>query len=189
MAKEIIKVLGQMNPGNAQEYSLYIVPEGARAVISSIIVTDLAGAGGTFDIAVFKNGGFGASGTSKSPIIANKLSDGTANFNNGRVSVGDIVQEITGSPAKLTTVTAIDSGVQLALTDDLFTNVGFEYLVYPLITNQPKHFIRKTHPLAANDSQEIKAGITLQEFDHIRILSSTTDMAFSVFGTELTANE
>lgn len=189
MAKEIIRVLGQINPGNAQEFSLYIVPEGVRAVISSIIVTDLAGAGGNFDIAIFRNGGFGASGTNKTPIAANKLFDGTANFNNGRVSVGDIVQEITGSPAKITTITAIDSGVQLALTDDLFPSVGLEYLVYPLITNQPKHFIRKNHSLAVNESQEIKAGITLQEFDHIRILSSTTDMAFSVFGTELTANE
>jgi len=187
MAKEIIRVLGQMNPTLAQEFSLYIVPEGHRGVISSIIITDLAGAGGTYDVAVYKNGGFGASGKSTS-VTANKLNDSAAKFQNGRVNGGDIVQEITGSPAKQTTVTGIDSEIVLSITDDLFTSIGFEYVVYPLITNQPKHFIRKTHTLAVNDSDEIKAGITLQEFDHIRILSSTGDMAFSIFGSEITAN-
>jgi len=187
MAKEIIRVLGQMNPGNAIEYSLYIVPEGHRAVISSIIITDLAGAGGTYDVAVYKNGGFGASGKSTS-VTANKLNDSAANFQNGRVGGTDIVQQITSSPAKLTTVTGIDSGITLSLTDDIFLSTGLEYVVYPPIANQPKHFIRKSHVLAMNDSDEIKAGITLQEFDHIRILASTTDMAFSIFGSEITAN-
>lgn len=188
MAKEIIKILGQLNPTLAQEFSLYVVPEGARAVISSIIITDLAGAGGDFDVAIFKNGGFGAIGKNSS-VTVSKLIDSSASFQNGRVGVGSIVQNNTPNPATITTVTVIDSGVQLTLAADIFSSSGSEYLVYPAITNQPKHFIRKSHVLAIDESQEIKAGITLQEFDHIRILGSTSNMAFSVFGTELTANE
>jgi len=65
------------------------------------------------------------SGTTTS-TVSNKLVDSNQNFNTN-VTVGDYVINETDSTQ--TTVTAIDSGTQLSLADDIFTS-GEDYVIY-----------------------------------------------------------
>ncbi len=63
-------------------------------------------------------------------ISANKLIDGTANFTDAAhpVSVGDIVRNAVSGVE--TTVTAVDSAIQLTLADDVFKTIDEIYMLH-----------------------------------------------------------
>ena len=50
------KVLGQSNPAATTATTLYTVPAGTQAVVSTIVIANLATASATFRIAVRPNG-------------------------------------------------------------------------------------------------------------------------------------
>jgi hypothetical protein len=50
------KVLGQSNPSATTDTNLYTVPAQKSAVLSSIVVTNQSGTGGTYRIAIRPNG-------------------------------------------------------------------------------------------------------------------------------------
>ena len=60
-------------------------------------------------------------------VVTNKLVDSNADFVAAGVSVGDIVDPVTGNEA---TVTAIDSATQLSLSDNIISSTDKIYSVY-----------------------------------------------------------
>jgi hypothetical protein len=71
-----------------------------------------------------------ASGTQTS-ATANKLTDTGATFDDGTITIGDIVYDTTDS--SIATVTAIDSGTVLSLSADIFTATE-NYVIYDKAT-------------------------------------------------------
>lgn len=52
-------------------------------------------------------------------------------------------------------------------------------------TEANQHYIAKGTSIAANDSITLTLGITLADTDVITVTASTSDVSFSVFGTEI----
>lgn len=69
-----------------------------------------------------------ASGTATS-VAASKLKDSGAHFDTALVAVGDLV--INWTTGDGTTVTVVDSAIQLEIADDIFTEVGVYKIFAP----------------------------------------------------------
>ncbi len=67
-----------------------------------------------------------ARGTQTS-ATANKLTDSSATFDDGTISIGNIVHDTTGG--SIATVTAIDSATVLSISADIFTGTE-DYVIY-----------------------------------------------------------
>ena len=53
---DVLKVLGQVTPGDTNNTTLYTVPEGAQTTISSIVACNLTGGALTFRVAIRPKG-------------------------------------------------------------------------------------------------------------------------------------
>ena len=82
----------------------------------------------------------------------------------------------------------------IIVTDSGIGNILYKIAVVPdgsnVATPSPaKHYIRWQKSIAKDTSDDIKVGITMDEFDEIRITADDTDIVFSVFGVELGQEE
>lgn len=183
MPKEIIRTLGQLEVNTTDDLIIYAVPEGHSAVISKLMLTNIALASGTPSIivAVEPRGSILAQGRTTARI-AFKLIDSRAKFTE-TATIGDKVQSaISGQ----TTVSAVDGDTQLSVVLDLF-NPDEDYIISNDNSNAIE-YIRNNKVLAVSETLEI-SGITLSEFAQIRIISDLAGVACSCFGVEITANE
>lgn len=104
-------------------------------------------------------------------VTAGKLVDSAAAFTTGhQAAIGDVVRNTTQGTE--TTVSAVDSGTQLSLTDDIFKYVNDSYLVF---CQTGTNTSTNTDKLIDSAGAFVNGTYTVKKGDRVRNLSDKTE--------------
>jgi hypothetical protein len=103
-----------------------------------------------------------------------------------------ILGQSSPSATTNTNVYTVPSGTEAIISSIVIANRSASNRTYRIAARPNGETIANTHylaydiPIAANDSTALSLGITLDQSDVITVYSSTSDLTFTIFGSEIT---